>query len=93
MTSFLKAASLGAFVAVAVFFFPLVFPLLMTLLLIGLLRRAFFVRRLGHWGDGMNRWNAHAHWGLQAGQPVPIDGRHWHRLVPSGGSSHDVNVR
>lgn len=93
MKSLLKAALFGAFIALAVFFIPFVFPLLMILLVIGLLRRAFFGRRFGSWHGGSNRWAAHAHWGAMAGQPVPIDGRQWQRAVPSGGTVRDVEVR
>lgn len=93
MKSLLKAALFGAIAALAVFFIPFVFPLLLLLLVIGLLRRAFFGRRFGPWNGGPNRWAAHAQWGAMAGQPVAIDGRQWQRVVPSGGPVRDVEVR
>lgn len=93
MTSLLKAALFGTFIALAVFIVPFLFPLLMIMLAIGLLRHAFFGRRFGPWDGGPNRWAAHGKWGSQAAQPVPIDGRQWQRVVQGGGTVHDVDVR
>lgn len=89
MNLLFKAAAIGAVLAVAVFFFHVLFPLLLILLLLGLIRRALFGPRWAYaWGGhGCGACGRHAR------QRMPtIDGRDWQRPATAAPPSHPVDV-
>lgn len=94
MTSFVKAAVFGTALAVAVFFFHFLIPVLLLLLFFGLIRRALFGPRWGYAYAGHGGCGGPARFGAERWQRTPtVDGRDWQR--PSNGQAdvQDAQVR